>query len=137
MLCDRVKKCIELSGLNLSNFAKKSSIPQPGLHRIVAGKTPNPRMDTLVKIAETAGVDLVWLQTGAGDPFNGRSVPARSEEVAAQANELKFDSRRPLEAWEMRLLAMLRELKAKDPERFVRVQDEIDREFFMMGAKQI
>jgi len=50
-LAERVEKCVEMTGVSRNAFAQKSGVVQPRIHAIIRGKTPNPTVHTLERIA--------------------------------------------------------------------------------------
>jgi hypothetical protein len=46
---------------NLSAAARRTGISYPVLHALVAGKNPNPKLETVVKLAKSYRVSLDWL----------------------------------------------------------------------------
>jgi plasmid maintenance system antidote protein VapI len=50
-LTDQLKDAVAESGLSVYEIAKATGIPQPVLHRFVAGDRPTIRLDTAEKLA--------------------------------------------------------------------------------------
>lgn len=76
---DRILQIIEASGLKKVDFAKRIDISPPSLSQLCAGIT-KPSKQTIASICREFGVDRIWLETGAGEPF--RPVD-RNEQIAA------------------------------------------------------
>lgn len=53
-----IKRLMAAKGLNEATLAKKTSIPQPTLHKILSGKTADPRVSTLKLISEFFNISL-------------------------------------------------------------------------------
>ena len=54
----RIKVLRSKSNISQDQLAKKANIPFSTLVKIEAGYTPNPSMETLIKIADAFGIDL-------------------------------------------------------------------------------
>lgn len=54
----RIKKFRSRLNISQDQLAKKANIPFSTLVKVEAGYTPNPSMDTLIKIADAFGIDL-------------------------------------------------------------------------------
>lgn len=76
---DRISYVISASGLKKNEFAKRINISPASVSQLCAGIT-NPSNQTIASICEKFGVDRIWLETGAGEPF--RPVD-RNEQIAA------------------------------------------------------
>lgn len=74
MLKDRLKILINILGLNLKDFSRKTGIPYPTLQDYLAGKI-KPGSDNLEKISMVFHVNLNWLLTGKGEVFEKAPVP--------------------------------------------------------------
>ncbi len=75
----RITEIVRRSGLTKTDFAKKIGISQPFLSQLCAGtKIPSDR--TISDICRVFGVDRIWLETGAGEPFKPVD---RNEQIAA------------------------------------------------------
>jgi SOS-response transcriptional repressor LexA len=57
-LVHNIKRLMAAKGLNEATLAKKTSIPQPTLHKILSGKTADPRVSTLKLISEFFNISL-------------------------------------------------------------------------------
>ncbi len=70
---------------NLSAAARRTGISYPVLHALVAGKNPNPKLETVVKLAKSYHVSLDWLVGLEEEPEGDPVERARRlvEEVAA------------------------------------------------------
>ncbi len=57
-LVHNIKRLMTAKGLNEATLAKRTSIPQPTLHKILSGKTADPRVSTLKLISEFFNISL-------------------------------------------------------------------------------
>ncbi len=57
-LVHNIKRLMAAKGLNEATLAKRTSIPQPTLHKILSGKTADPRVSTLKLISEFFNISL-------------------------------------------------------------------------------
>ena len=57
-LSKRIKELRNKSKISQDQLSKKANIPFSTLVKIEAGYTPNPSMETLIKIADAFGVGL-------------------------------------------------------------------------------
>ncbi len=57
-LVNNIKRLMAAKGLNEATLAKRTSIPQPTLHKILSGKTADPRVSTLKLISEFFNISL-------------------------------------------------------------------------------
>ena len=85
-LSERIRKCAELVGGG-NQLSKKTAIPRRTLETYLAGNT-EPKISTLISIAEAAGVNLEWLAEGKG--------PMKPEDETS--NDWKGRVARPLRA---------------------------------------
>jgi len=65
---DRLRTLIDLLGLNLKDFSKKTGMAYPTLLHYLDGAR-RPTTSNLQKIAIHTDCDLNWLLTGEGEPF--------------------------------------------------------------------
>lgn len=65
---DRLKILIELLGLNLKEFSRRTNIPYQSLLNYLSSKR-SPTLENLQKIAIHLNCNLNWLLTGEGEPF--------------------------------------------------------------------
>lgn len=62
---DRISKCIEMSGLTKTAFAKRINLSQPHVSKLALGEgMPSDR--TISDICREFGISEVWLRTGEG-----------------------------------------------------------------------
>jgi phage repressor protein C with HTH and peptisase S24 domain len=73
MFKNKLKILIDLLGLSLKDFSRKTGIPYPTLQDYLAGKI-KPGADNLEKISMVFHVNLNWLLTGEGEPFVKKPV---------------------------------------------------------------
>lgn len=57
-LSTNLKELIQKHGITVSELARQSKLHQPVVHRLTHGKTINPRIDTLVPIADYFDITL-------------------------------------------------------------------------------
>lgn len=55
-LADALRYELKKRGLSVNAIAVKSGVPQPSVRRIVSGETPNPKIETIEKIAKALGM---------------------------------------------------------------------------------
>lgn len=83
----RVKQVREALGLSQSEFSKKVKLGLGTVKNIEYDRIkPNPRY--LEQIAEICGVDIAWLETGAGEMFRKMT---RREKIASFVSEALTD----------------------------------------------
>nr|DAE98727.1 MAG TPA: Helix-turn-helix XRE-family like protein [Caudoviricetes sp.] len=83
----RVKQVREALGLSQSEFSKKVKLGLGTIKNIEYDRIkPNPRY--LEQIAEICGVDIAWLETGAGEMFRKMT---RREKIAGFVSEALTD----------------------------------------------
>lgn len=83
----RVKQVRETLGLSQAKFAEKVKLGIGTIKNIEYSLTePNPRY--IEQIAEICGVDIVWLETGAGEMFRKMT---RREKIASFVSEALAD----------------------------------------------
>ncbi len=58
MLVYNIKRLMRAKGLNEADLAKKTAIPQPTLHKVLAGRTGDPRISTLQLICKFFNISL-------------------------------------------------------------------------------
>ncbi len=70
-LVNNIKRLMMAKGLNEAKLAKRTNIPQPTLHKILSGKTEDPRVSTLKLLAEFFNVSLdAIIYTPPHEQFN-------------------------------------------------------------------
>ena len=75
---ERIKHIRKSAGLTQQKFADTIGLKQNTVATFEMGKT-SPSDRTIADICREFGVDRVWLETGAGEPFKERP---RSEQIA-------------------------------------------------------
>src|SRR3989338_4542890 len=63
-LTEQLQQLIATQGLNEADLARKTNIPQPTLHKILAGKTADPRASTLKILADYFNISVDQLISG-------------------------------------------------------------------------
>jgi transcriptional regulator with XRE-family HTH domain len=70
-----IKRLMAEKTMNEATLAKKTAIPQPTLHKILSGKTADPRVSTLKLIAEHFNVSLdTIMYTGTEEKIAAESL---------------------------------------------------------------
>jgi len=77
---ERLKFLIDLLGLSLKDFSRKTGIPYPTLLQYLSGKR-EPVPENLQKIAIHVNVNLNWLLTGEGEPFVKKEGQAQFDNI--------------------------------------------------------
>lgn len=75
---ERFREVRELVGQSQDEFAKKASRTRSEIKNIEYGKT-SPKPEVIQAICSAWGVDRIWLETGAGEPFKPVD---RNEQIA-------------------------------------------------------
>ena len=76
---ERFREIRESLNMSQEDFAKKASRTRSEIKNIEYGKT-TPKPEVVQAICSAWGIDRVWLETGAGEPFRPMD---RDEEIAA------------------------------------------------------
>src|SRR5579863_6988609 len=63
-LTDNLRHLMQLKDISEAALARKTAIPQPTLHKILAGKTNDPRASTLKALADFFEISIDELLTG-------------------------------------------------------------------------
>lgn len=124
-LANRVEQAIQFTGLSRTQFAHRCGVAQPRLHAIIHEQTKNPTVDTLIKIADTAGVSIEWLATERGDMFAKTPKADETAQMAAKFQQIGG----PITEREFGTLRMLRKIESRDKEKFRAIQDRITLDF--------
>jgi repressor LexA len=69
-----LSKLMELRGISATELSAKADVPTSRISEIVTGKTKNPQMKTLSKIAKALGVDVAVLTSEEIVSFAGSTV---------------------------------------------------------------
>ena len=73
---ERLQQLMDEKGLKPADLARKTGLSKPTLSAIIHGDTCDPRISSLISIAEALQVDLRWLCTGdAGHNPDRRQIP--------------------------------------------------------------
>jgi phage repressor protein C with HTH and peptisase S24 domain len=87
---DRLKILIDLLGLKIKDFSRKTGVPYPTLLHYLNG-TRSPTQENLQKIAIQTQCNLNWLLTGEGEPFIKKETKeplmVRKETTAYEGSE--------------------------------------------------
>ena len=73
-LSERVAQSLDFTGLSQVEIAKITGLHQQNISDIVRGTVKNPKIETLIKIAEICNIDLKWLITGKGEMIKSEPV---------------------------------------------------------------
>ena len=70
MVSDRIKKLLEILGIDSKSFAKQIGVEPSSISHLMSGRN-KPSFNFLEKLAKTfPEVNIVWLLTGNGEPLN-------------------------------------------------------------------
>ncbi|MCD6040298.1 MAG: hypothetical protein K0S27_1698 [Gammaproteobacteria bacterium] len=67
-LTANLHRLMRAKGISEAELARQSNIPQPTLHKILSGKTDDPRASTLKALANTFGISIDELLSGMDTP---------------------------------------------------------------------
>lgn len=73
-----------------AELARRASITQPTVHRIIKGESKNPRQDNIQAIAKAFGCSAEWLWTGNGKAPSGIDGSQESSPAGAAAIVLEM-----------------------------------------------
>jgi SOS-response transcriptional repressor LexA len=73
-LTDNLHRLMQVKGVSEAELARKSNIPQPTLHKILSGKTDDPRASTLRALASFFEISIDELLTGTASLYQGAST---------------------------------------------------------------
>ena len=65
---DRMAKILDIFNGNVSELARQAGIAPPSAQRWIDGES-DPKMSNLLRLADAANVNLLWLATGQGPMF--------------------------------------------------------------------
>lgn len=68
-----------------AELARRASITQPTVHRIIKGESKNPRQDNIQAIAKAFGCSAEWLWTGTGKAPSGTDEGMDQPQASAAA----------------------------------------------------
>ena len=72
----RIGRQLKVLGMSAADLARATGLSKPTLSAIIHGDTCDPRISSLISIAEALQVDLRWLCTGdAGHKSDHRQIP--------------------------------------------------------------
>ncbi len=117
-IIDRLKILIDLLGLNLKDFSRKTGIPYTTLQAYMGGKR-QPAAENLQKIAIHLSVNTHWLLTGEGEPFIKKEGQAQfdgiTEKILILLRDMDEEKRRDVLKYieEKKLLMELLEERKK------------------------
>ena len=90
---DRMAKILDIFNGNVSELARQAGIAPPSAQRWIDGES-DPKMSNLLRLADAANVNLLWLATGQGPMF--ASGANRLKEHQASYNVSEQDEGRRL-----------------------------------------
>ena len=90
---DRMAKILDIFNGNVSELARQAGIAPPSAQRWIDGES-DPKMSNLLRLADAANVNLLWLATGQGPMF--ASGASRLNEHQASYNVSEQDEGRRL-----------------------------------------
>lgn len=79
MLKDRIKKAMELAGINQAELAAACGVSRPSVNDWVRGETRSLKGASLTRASKALGVNADWLAHGAG-PMRRESAEAEAED---------------------------------------------------------
>lgn len=82
---DRIVQLRTAMGINQAELARRADIKAPSLWEIESGTTVNPRVDTLVRLADELNVSTRYLFDGQDDP---ESLTATERYVVARMRKM-------------------------------------------------
>lgn len=80
LLINNLKGLMTAAHINEAELARQTGLPQPTLHKILAGKTSDPRYSTLVLLADffAVSVDALYNENGVDYKNPGRQTFAKT-----------------------------------------------------------
>lgn len=88
MIADRLKKAIETSWVTPAEISRKTGIPSSRISEITTGKTKNPGVDTLFRIAKAIGASLDAIVCEEGEEGRGYQVKTIHRAVRSDQEQL-------------------------------------------------
>jgi transcriptional regulator with XRE-family HTH domain len=85
---ERLKKIIDVNGMNLTEFSEVTKIPYRTLQNYVYGKRPL-KVDALIKICIQTGVNLNWFLIGEGEMYEKKTIK-NMENVETSEKTIKW-----------------------------------------------
>jgi len=97
---ERLRQFIELTCLNITDFAKKAGIPYVSLQNYLRG-IRSPNVENIHKIVAKFNLNVHWLLTGEGDPFITKkeqqsSLNDRAEEVLRLIRDMNEEQQKEI-----------------------------------------
>lgn len=82
-IASSLRSLMQLSGINECELSRRTGIPQPTLHKILSGKTNDPRASTLRALADYFNISIEELISGAGiSTIKQSSNPTNTQSIA-------------------------------------------------------
>jgi len=83
---ERLKKIIDVQGMNLTEFSKVTEIPYRTLQNYIYGKRPL-KIDAIIKICIQTGINLNWLLIGKGEMYEKTIETVENVETSKETIE--------------------------------------------------
>lgn len=90
MISERLAEAMRIRKMTVSELSRKSKTPHPRISNILSGKTLNPRIGTMARLAVALDVSVEWLAGGGEDilAHQPNEVKAKKEEFPVTYEEL-------------------------------------------------
>jgi transcriptional regulator with XRE-family HTH domain len=75
------------SKMSQSELARRSTVSQPSINRILKGISQTPDLQTIQKLSSALGVDFEWLANDVGEPINS-SIRGQNTVLSDEADRL-------------------------------------------------
>lgn len=72
-LAHNLRRLLDARNISEAELARQTSIPQPTLHKILSGKTNDPRASTVKSLADFFGISIDELMTGVNSKIKSDS----------------------------------------------------------------
>ena len=89
MWLDNLKELKKEKGMTTKQLAEKANLPEKTVSRILSGKTANPYIDTLDRLATALGCKIGDILAGTNTVIGDKKLPALQEEVDTVTAEKK------------------------------------------------
>ena len=74
----RLDDSLKQSGWSKAELARRSGVGYDSLNKYLSGKVSQPRGDSLPRLAETLGINALWLRDGAGPQHGTKPTPSNA-----------------------------------------------------------
>ena len=75
----RLNDSLKQSGWSNAELARRSGLGYDSLNKYLSGKVSQPRGDSLPRLAETLGINALWLRDGAGPQHGLKPTPSNAK----------------------------------------------------------